>query len=67
MEDLIQEGFLAILQAEKTYNPEKSKFTSYCYRPIFWSIHKYVTKDNKNRKLISKLKNLIIEYANNSR
>lgn len=46
LDDLIQVANLAVVQAQKTYDPEKSKFTTYVYRKIIWALLSYVKKND---------------------
>jgi len=44
MDDLLQEGRLALLQAERNYRPEEGEFATFAYHYIRGYIHNYVVR-----------------------
>lgn len=56
----MQEGYIGLLKAAQTFNPEKAKFITYCYRPVYWQILKYVQKEQKYQKRIKEYKEHIL-------
>lgn len=44
-EDMYSEGLLALVEAEKTFDPEKSKLTTHLTNRIYYAILTYCTKE----------------------
>lgn len=56
LEDLTQEGYLGLLRASEKFDPSKAKFTTFCYRPIYWAILKKVQKEQKYQQRLDEYK-----------
>lgn len=52
-EDIIQEGMIGLIKAAETYNPDKTKFSTYAYRCILNSMNNYLAKERCDVELIS--------------
>lgn len=63
LDDLMQEGFTGLLRASKKFDPTKAKFTTFCYRPIFWAILKKVQKEQQYQQRLDEYKKHI-SYLN---
>lgn len=46
--DAYQEGLIILLQATKTYNPEKSDFSTYATNLLYWNLIQYSLKNKSN-------------------
>ena len=47
-EDLLQEGYIALLKCEKKYDKTKGSFYNYCKKPIINAMLKFIEKETKN-------------------
>lgn len=47
-EDLLQEGYIAILKCEKKYDKTKGSFYNYCKKPVINAMLKFIEKEKKN-------------------
>ena len=39
VEDLLQEGFIALLESYEKWDPDKCKFTTFLYNAILWKVY----------------------------
>lgn len=47
-EDLLQEGYIALLKCEKKYDKTKGSFYNYCKKPVINAMLKFIEKEKKN-------------------
>jgi len=47
-EDLLQEGYIALLKCEKKYDKTKGSFYNYCKKPVINAMLKFIDKEKKN-------------------
>lgn len=53
----MQEGFIAAIKAAKTFDHTKQiRFSTWVYRPVYWSMLKFIMKQQKYEKLIKTIK-----------
>lgn len=50
---------LALFKAAQSFNPDKAKFSTWAYRPVFWQILKYVQKEQKYQSKLNEYKKSI--------
>lgn len=65
-DDLIQEGFIALIEAKKNFSAEKNtKFSTYAYQCIDWRLHKYYRKSCNKKYVVFNEEAEGIESQNN--
>ena len=47
-EDLLQEGYIALLKCEKKYDKTKGSFYNYCKKPVKCAMIKFIEQESKN-------------------
>lgn len=65
-DDLIQEGFIALIDAKKNFSAEKNtKFSTYAYKRIDWRLRKYYRKSCNKKSVVFNEEAEGIESQNN--